>query len=74
LYDEPLTYRRLPHPAKAIKLHNKRDDTHNKIESFTDGIKNEKLFGSGLAIFTEGNLTHQLLCKLAEKCSNNQAE
>ena len=30
--------------------------------------------GSGVAIYTGGNLTHQLLYKLAEKCSNIQAE
>jgi ribonuclease HI len=30
--------------------------------------------GSGVAIFVDGSLSHQLRDKLAEKCSNNQAE
>jgi len=37
-------------------------------------VKNEKGVGSGVAIFADGSLTHQLRYKLAEKCSNNQAE
>ena len=44
------------------------------MEIYTDGSKNEKGLGSGVAIFADGNLTHQLRYKLAEKCSNNQAE
>jgi len=64
---------RWPHPAKAIEL-NKRDDMHYKLEIYTDGNKHEKGVGSGVAIFVDGSLTHQLQYKLAEKCSNNQAE
>jgi len=74
LYDAPLSYRRWPHPAKAIELHNKRGDMQYKMEIYTDGNKKEKGVGSGVAIFADGSLTHQLLYKLAEKCSNNQAE
>jgi ribonuclease HI len=37
-------------------------------------VKKEKGEGSGVAIFADGSLTHQLRYKLAEKCSNNQAE
>jgi ribonuclease HI len=74
LYDAPLNYRRWPHPAKAIELKNKRDDMHYKLEIYTDGSKCEKGVGSGVAIFVDGSLTHQLRYKLAEKCSNNQAE
>ena len=44
------------------------------MEIYTDGSKNEKGVGSGVAIFADGNLTHQLRYKLAEKCSNNQVE
>ena len=42
VYDAPLSYRKWPHPAKAIELHNKRDDMQYKIEIYTDGSKNEK--------------------------------
>ena len=74
MYDAPLSYSSWPHLAKAIELHNKRDDTQYKMEIYTDGLKNEKGVGSGEAIFADGILTHQLRYKLAEKCSNNQAE
>jgi len=74
LYDAPLSYRRWPHPAKAIELHNKRDDMQYKMEIYKDGSKNEKGVGSGVAIFADGSLTHRLRYKQAEKCSNNQAE
>ena len=74
LYDAPLSYRRWPQPAKSIELHNKRDDVQYKKEIYTDGSKNEKVVGSGVAMFADGSLTHQLRYKLAEKCPNNQAE
>jgi ribonuclease HI len=44
------------------------------LEIYTDGSKNEKGVGSGVAIFVDGSLTHQLRYKLTEKCSNNQAD
>jgi ribonuclease HI len=74
LYDAPINYRRWPHPAKAIELKNKRDDMHYKLEIYMDGSKHEKGVGSGVSIFVDGSLTHQLRYKLEEKCSNNQAE
>jgi ribonuclease HI len=39
-----------------------------------DGSKSEKGVGSGIAILINRSLTFQLRYKLAEKCSNNQAE
>jgi len=47
LYDAPLSYRRWTHPAKAIELHNKRDDMQYKMEIYTDGSKNEKEWDLG---------------------------
>jgi ribonuclease HI len=47
---------------------------HCKLEIYTNGSKNEKGVGSGVAILVDGSLTHQLQYKLAEKCSNNQTE
>jgi len=47
---------------------------HCKFDIYTDGSKNEKGVVSGVAIFVDSSLTHQLRYKLAEKCSNNQAE
>jgi ribonuclease HI len=46
----------------------------HKLEIYTDGSKHEKGVGSGVAIFVDRSLTHQLRFKLAEKCSNNQAQ
>jgi ribonuclease HI len=74
LYDAPTHYKRWPHPAKTMELKNKREDMHYQFEIYTDGSKSDKGVGSGVAIFVDGNLTHQLRYKLAEKCSNNQAE
>ena len=74
LYDAPMNYRRWPHPANGIELKNKRDDIYYKFDIYMDGSKYEKGVGSGVAIFVDGSLTHQLRYKLAEKCSNNQAE
>jgi hypothetical protein len=74
LYNAPLSYMRCSNPAKAIELLNKRDDTQYKMEIYTDRSKNEKGFGSGVAIFDDYKLTNQLRYKLAEKCSNNEVE
>jgi len=74
LYDAPLNYRRWPHPATVTGLKNKGDDMCYELDIYTDGSKNEKGVGSGVAIFVDGSLTHQLRYKLVEKCSNNQAE
>jgi len=73
-YDAPLNYRRWPHPANVIELKNKRDNIYYQLDIYKDGSKKEKGVGSGVAIFVDGSLTHQLRYKLAEKCSNNQAE
>jgi len=63
-----------PHPAEATEPKNKSDVTNYTIEIYTDNSKNQKGVGSGIAIFIKGNLTFQLQYKLADKCSNNQAE
>jgi ribonuclease HI len=44
------------------------------IEAYTDGSKSENGVGSGIAVFIDKHLTFQLKYKLAERCSNNQAE
>jgi ribonuclease HI len=73
-YDAPKDFREWPHPAEAIELKDKRNDMNYMIEIYTDGSKSEIGVGSGIAIFIGGSLTFQLRYKLAEKCSNNQAE
>jgi hypothetical protein len=44
------------------------------IKVFPDGSRSEYEIGSGIAIFIDKHLTFQLKYKLAERCSNNQAE
>jgi ribonuclease HI len=44
------------------------------IEVYMDGSKSENGVVSGIAIFIDKYLTLQLKYKLAERCSNNQAE
>jgi len=44
------------------------------IEVYTNGSKSPRGLCSGIAIFTIKHLTFQLKYKLAERCSNNQAE
>ena len=43
-----------------------------KMENCSVGRKNEKVVGSGVAIFAEGNLIHQLQYKLANRRQANQ--
>jgi hypothetical protein len=50
LYDAPKDYRRWSHPAEAVELKNKCDDTNYTVEIYTDGSENEKGVGSGIAI------------------------
>ena len=45
-----------------------------KMKVYSDGSKKGRGEGSGVAIFADGSLTHQLRYKLVEKCSNNEAE
>ena len=74
LYDAPKGFREWPHPAAAIEPKNYRNDINYTTDIYTEGSKNDKGVGAAIAIFIDGNLTLQLRYKLAEKCSNNQAE
>ena len=44
------------------------------IHIYTDGSKTEQGVGSGIAIYVNNKLTHQVKHKLNNRCSNNQAE
>jgi ribonuclease HI len=74
LYDAPKNYKEGPHPAEATEPKNKRNNMNYTTEIYTDGSKNQKGVGSGIAIFIDGNLTFKLRYKLEDKCSNNKAE
>ena len=72
--DVPKYYRKWTHPAKAIELKERCEKREYMIEVYTDGSKSPSGVGSGIAIFKKKHLTFQLKYKLAERCSNNQAE
>ena len=44
------------------------------IHIYTDGSKTEQAVGSGIAIYINNKLTHQIKHKLNNRSSNNQAE
>jgi hypothetical protein len=69
LYDAPKGFREWPHPAAAIEPKNYRNDINYTTDIYTEGSKNDKGVGAGIAIFIDGNLTFQLRYNLAEKCS-----
>jgi ribonuclease HI len=74
LYDDPKLYSKWNHPADAIELKEKFEGREYAIEIYTDGSKSSSGVGSGIAIFVIKHLTLQLMYKLAEECSNKQAE
>ena len=45
------------HPAKVVEFTAAQEDSDYSIQVYTDGSKSEKGVGSGIAIFTNGNLT-----------------
>jgi len=60
--------------ADAIELKEKCEGREYTIEIYTDGSKSSSSVGSRIAIFVNKHLTLQMMYKLAEDCSNNQAE
>jgi len=59
------------HPAKHVKL---IEGHENSPQADTDGSKSDSGVASGIAIFSDNNLTVTLKYRLNGRCSNNQAE
>ena len=55
-------------------MREKREGREYTVEVYTDGSKSLGGVGSGIAIFENNQLSHQLTYRLADECSNNQAE
>jgi len=72
--DEPKQYREWTHPAKAIVLKGRCKEREYTIEVYTNDSKSPSGVGEGIAVFKNKQLMFQLRYKLAERCSNNQAE
>jgi ribonuclease HI len=62
------------HPADTVDLRDSNDSKEYSIHVYTDGSKSENGVGSGVAIYTNHKLTHQIKYKLHDSCSNNQVE
>jgi len=60
--------------CKSYRFKEKCEERDYTIEVYTDGSKSPSGVGAGIAIFKNKHLMFQLRYKLAERCSNNQAE
>ena len=63
-----------PHPADIPRIEGVHPKEAYVLNIYTDGSKSEDGVGSGVAIFQNNELTHQLKFRLDTNCSNNQAE
>jgi len=72
--DAPKYYRKWTHPAKTIELKEKCEEREYAVGVCTERSKSSNCVGSGIAEFMNKHLTFQLKYKLADRCSNNQAE
>jgi len=60
------------HPADSVRITEQQNK--HAIQMFTEGSKSKHGFGSGIAIFIQSNLLHQLRYTIHNRCSKNQAE
>jgi ribonuclease HI len=68
---QPKDWRQL---ADSVRINERIEGKEHTIQIFTDGSNNEQGVGSGIAIYIQNILTHQIKHKLHDRCSNNQAE
>ena len=73
-YDAPIHYSQWNHPATTLETLRKREGQEYTVEIYTDGSNNSEGVGSGVAIFENNQLSLQLRYRLADECTNNQAE
>jgi len=73
-YDAPKHYSQWNHPADALEMNEKREGREYTVEVYTDGSKRSGRVRSGIAIFENNHLSLQLMYRVADECSNNQAE
>jgi thymidylate synthase len=70
--DKPTPPKEWLHPANSVKIKEAEED--QGIQIYTDGSKNEKGVGAGIASFIDGEIVQQFKYKLNNECSNNQDE
>jgi ribonuclease HI len=73
-YDIPLPVHEWPHPAKQIIINEANENTSCALEVFTDGSKDNKSVGAGVAMYQHNQLIKEGKYRLSNYCSNNQAE
>jgi len=56
------------HPAKSVKITGGQEDSKHTIQVHTDGSKGEYGVGSGIAIFTDSNITDMKKYGLNGQC------
>jgi len=72
-YDREKEVKNLVHRAKHVKIIEGHENSPHYIPAYTDGSKSDSGVGSGIAIFSDNNLTATLKYRLNGRCSNNQA-
>lgn len=72
--DHIVNYKNWTHPAKSVEILETRQGEEYTYEIYTDGSKSDEGVGSGIAMFRNQALTHQMKFRLYKTCSNNQAE
>ena len=60
-YDAPKYHSQWNHPADALELKEKRKEIEYTVEVYTDGSKHMGVVGSGIAIFKNNQMSHQML-------------
>jgi hypothetical protein len=62
------------HAANSVKITEGQEDRIHAIHVYTDGSKSEHGVASGIAIFTDSNITDKKKYTLDRRCSNNETE
>jgi hypothetical protein len=62
------------HPAISFTILEDGRDDDSSIKIYTDGKKNEKGAGAGVAIFITGKHNTSLQYRLNKRCTNNQSQ
>ena len=72
--DNEKHYKEWRHPAEFPAIEDVDPAKDYTVQIYTDGSKSTDGVGAGIAVLINGNISQQLLYKLDDKCSNNQAE
>jgi hypothetical protein len=74
LFDREMEIKHCTHPANSVEITGGQEDSKHNVHVYTDSSKSEHGVGSGIAIFTDSNITNTKKYRLNGRCSNNQTE